>query len=375
VLDALTADPQVWARTVLLINYDENDGFFDHVPPPAPPSRDAQGRLQGGSTVALDGESHDARRGPSHGSDDDPPQLHGRPYGLGPRVPMFVVSPWSRGGWVNSEVFDHTSVLRFLERRFGVAEPQISPWRRAVCGDLTSAFDFGRPDARALPRWPRVRGVDAEVARQSLLPVPLPPAQPQMPRQQRGVRPSRALPYAVDVAQTWVAGGEPLRLGLHNVGAAALVLHVHDLLDSERPPRRFTIEPGRQLEGDWPLRPGVGPAWHLQLHGPNGFFRAWRGVRSEGLQVATRTDRRGAIVLVVDSLSARRLTLRDHYGLQPARSLAITPGRTEWRVDLSHHRGWYDLELTVPDDPHWLCRAAGRVETGRDGVSDIGLAA
>jgi phospholipase C len=61
-------------------------------------------------------------------------------------VPLYVLSPWSRGGWVNSQVFDHTSVIRFLEKRFGVAEPNISPWRRAVCGDLTSAFDFKTPN-------------------------------------------------------------------------------------------------------------------------------------------------------------------------------------------------------------------------------------
>ena len=65
-----------------------------------------------------------------------------QPIGLGPRVPMIIVSPWTQGGWVCSQVFDHTSVLRFLEVRFGVEEPNISAWRRAVCGDLTAAFDF-----------------------------------------------------------------------------------------------------------------------------------------------------------------------------------------------------------------------------------------
>src|ERR1700759_4589086 len=71
---------------------------------------------------------------------------HGEPMGLGPRVPMIVISPWSKGGFVNSELFDHTSVIRFLEKRFDVAEPNITPWRRAVCGDLTTAFDFPSPN-------------------------------------------------------------------------------------------------------------------------------------------------------------------------------------------------------------------------------------
>src|SRR4030095_2592773 len=69
------------------------------------------------------------------------------PYGLGVRVPMIVISPWSKGGFVNSEVFDHTSLIRFVEQRFGVAEPNITQWRRTVAGDLASAFDFASPNA------------------------------------------------------------------------------------------------------------------------------------------------------------------------------------------------------------------------------------
>jgi phospholipase C len=112
--------------------FDENDGFFDHVPPPAPPSRDASGNVLGGSTIDTAGEYHLARHPSEAKSERD--DLMGRPYGLGPRVPLYVISPWSRGGWVNAEVFDHTSVIRFLEKRFGVMEPNISAWRRAVCG-------------------------------------------------------------------------------------------------------------------------------------------------------------------------------------------------------------------------------------------------
>ncbi|MGC7532455.1 alkaline phosphatase family protein, partial [Pandoraea pneumonica] len=72
----------------------------------------------------------------------------------GPRVPMYIISPWSRGGWVNSQAFDHTSVLRFLELRFNVKEPNISAYRRAVLGDLTSAFNFVNPNNETLPTLP-----------------------------------------------------------------------------------------------------------------------------------------------------------------------------------------------------------------------------
>ncbi|CAM5585123.1 phospholipase C, phosphocholine-specific [Streptomyces tanashiensis] len=114
VLDALGAHPDVWRHTVVLINYDENDGFFDHVPPPVPPA------------------------------DDTDEHWKGQPTGLGIRVPLLVVSPWSVGGYACSETFDHTSVIRFLEKLTGIREPDITPWRRAVTGDLTSAFDFER---------------------------------------------------------------------------------------------------------------------------------------------------------------------------------------------------------------------------------------
>src|SRR3984893_160233 len=136
IIAALTADPEVWSRTALFINYDENDGFFDHIVPPYPQPSAAHGR----ATVETADEIFP-------GNDTSP----AGPYGLGARVPMLVISPWSKGGYVCSQVFDHTSVIRFIERRFGATHPdlfesQISQWRRAVCGDLTSAFNFATPD-------------------------------------------------------------------------------------------------------------------------------------------------------------------------------------------------------------------------------------
>ncbi len=124
VLKALVSNPDVWSKTALFITYDENDGFFDHVPPPfAPQSRD-----NGLSTVATTNEVFPG----------DASHMAG-PYGLGPRVPMLVVSPWTKGGWVCSQTFDHTSLLQFIEARFGAQYPvkagNVSPWRRTVCGD------------------------------------------------------------------------------------------------------------------------------------------------------------------------------------------------------------------------------------------------
>jgi phospholipase C len=116
VLEALTSNPEVWGRTVLFLTFDENDGLFDHVPAPAPPSYNLDGTLAGKSTLDLRGQYFSD---PERRYLDPADNISGsvRPWGLGPRVPLYVISPWSRGGWVNSQVFDHTSIGQFLEKR------------------------------------------------------------------------------------------------------------------------------------------------------------------------------------------------------------------------------------------------------------------
>ena len=134
VLAPLIANPDVWAKTVVFITYDENGGFFDHVAPPTPPA--------GTTGEYLSGVPLPATAGGIAG-----------PVGLGFRVPTLVVSPFSRGGYVNSALFDHTSLLRFLETRFGVPVPNLTAWRRQTVGDLTSTLDVGAPD-RSIPKLP-----------------------------------------------------------------------------------------------------------------------------------------------------------------------------------------------------------------------------
>jgi phospholipase C len=194
VLNALTSNPDVWAKTALIITFDENDGFFDHVPGPYP----NVGTLAGGSTVPVTNEFFDGIAGTPGGSGGVP-----GPYGLGVRVPLLVVSPWSTGGWVCSETFDHTSLIQLMEARFGVAEPNITPWRRAVCGDLTSAFDFaGASDT--VPTLPSVAAYEPDPARRGRGPgpgaggAPLAPARLPLPRrvhaERRAARPADRQP-------------------------------------------------------------------------------------------------------------------------------------------------------------------------------------
>jgi phospholipase C len=138
VLDALTAQPEVWSRTVLLITYDENDGFFDHIVPAYPPSSVEPGKSTWPWVRTCIRATRRVKR--AH-------------MAWANACRCSSSHPWSKGGWVCSEVFDHTSIVQFIERRFGVHEPHISAWRRAVCGDLTAAFDFGRAE-QALPPLP-----------------------------------------------------------------------------------------------------------------------------------------------------------------------------------------------------------------------------
>jgi phospholipase C len=136
VVSALTARADRWAHTVLFLTYDENGGFFDHVTPPTAPPGTPGEFLTVDPLPAL-------------------AQGVAGPVGLGPRVPLLIISPFSRGGFVSSDVFDHTSLLRFIETRFGAEVPNLSGWRRATCGDLTSALNFAAPDP-SLPRLPAV---------------------------------------------------------------------------------------------------------------------------------------------------------------------------------------------------------------------------
>jgi phospholipase C len=166
IFEALVSTPNVWQHSALFITWDENGGFFDHVRPPTPPP-------------GTKGEFLTVARLPSAAAG-----IRG-PVGLGFRVPMLVVSPYSRGGLVCPDTFDHTSMLRFLETRFGAEVPNLSAWRRRTTGDLTAAFNFAAtPDYRR-PSLPEPDG-GSSGACATLTPVPL-PVQP-FPAQAKGRR-------------------------------------------------------------------------------------------------------------------------------------------------------------------------------------------
>jgi phospholipase C len=385
VLDALTAVPEVWSKTVLLVNFDENDGYFDHVPSPSAPSPDGAGDYAGKSTLPEADMAPEYFTHPEPPGSTSQPSPDGRVYGPGPRVPMFVISPWSRGGWVNSQVFDHTSVLRFLEARFGVQEPNISPFRRAVCGDLTSAFNFATPNSESLPvlggrkslaEADQLRSDQAKLAQVAV------PANPQLPVQADGTRPSRALPYELHASARADALGGKLQLLFGNTGRQAAVFHVYDQFHLDRLPRRYAVEPGKRLDDAWDAATDDAGRYDLWVLGPNGFHRHFKGdlgtLRANGTanpEVRVCYDiANGNVYLSMLNGGSADCTFTIHAKAYrndgPWTATVGARGAAEQHWDLAASGRWYDFAVTCDADPRYYRRFAGRVENGKHSVSD-----
>ncbi|RKG49995.1 phospholipase C, phosphocholine-specific [Acinetobacter cumulans] len=395
-LNALTDHPELWSQTALLVNFDENDGFFDHVPSPSAPSREinAQGdilKVHGKTTLSDQALSYEYFNHPAvAGSVSQPrPEFvngqnsnfwHGV-YGPGVRVPMYVISPWSRGGWVNSQVFDHTSIIQFLEQRFGVHEPNISPYRRAVCGDLSSAFDFKTPNTQVLPTLDGSRTkAQADMIRsnQEKLSQVQVPSQQAKPMQDTGVRPSRALPYILHCSAKLNEASNQVKLLFSNTGTQAGVFHVYNQLDLNAVPRRYMVEAGKQLDDDWILQDGKYDLWVL---GPNGFHRSFKGDIRDKNQQAVLPEIRvcmeecaARIFLKVrqDGTQSAELTVKANAYLDGKTwTIKTTSGsETELVLDMSSVHGWYDFSVSLGASSSFERRFAGRVETGEHGYSD-----
>lgn len=346
-LDMLTRHPDIWAKTVLFINYDENDGFFDHMPPPVPAINDSMGK----TTIPPDGENY-----------------YGIPVGLGPRVPMLVVSPWSKGGFVTSEVFDHTSVIRFMEARFGVMEPNISPWRRAVCGDLTTAFDFSTPNATWDLTMPDITALDRQVDDAKQLPLPTPPrTSAPLPRQETGQRLSRPLKYALR-CEGACQDASHFSLQMENTGAQAACLIIY-ADGSKTGPWFYTLEAGKKLQASLPVSH---KNYAFTVHGPNGFIRHYQGpAERPSVNVAAAFEKVSGLFevhLKNQGTATKDIIFKDHYSAGQVQYHKLGSGESvdsKWAIDVNDH--WYDLEIQMDD---YIWRFAGHGETGRVSRSD-----
>ena len=366
VLDALTANPEVWSKTVFFLTYDENDGFFDHAVPATPPAT----RAQGLSSVDTVNEIFPGNA-----------QYAAGPYGLGPRVPMLVISPWSKGGWVSSEVFDHTSLIRFIEQRFAgqfpnLIETNITPWRRAVVGDLTATLDFAAASGTVVSLPSTAGYVPSDSERHPDFTPDL-PSEFMLPPQEPGVRPARPVPYELHADAVLDPSGL-LAIEFRNSGRAAAVFHVRSN-QPENGPWSYTVEAGASLQDNWSFASGDVTDYELSVYGPNGFLRRWKLNRAAcpaDLIVKPRYQPNSdELKLHFHNRGPSPIAIRvaDAYGGETVSLTVAAGGRTIPHRSLARTFGWYDLTITVAGAPGFEHQLAGHLETGRNSHTDPAL--
>ncbi|MFC1431848.1 phosphocholine-specific phospholipase C [Streptacidiphilus sp. N1-3] len=341
-LQSLMSNPDVWRDTVFLVMYDENDGYFDHVVPPFPPA----------------------------GTEDE--FVDGQPIGLGPRVPLWAVSPWSRGGYVNSQVFDHTSVLRFLEQVTGVEEPNISAWRRAVCGDLTSCFDFTERDM-TIPRLPDTKAlVLAADAGAKLPPVPQPALGAQAtPSQEPGTRPRRPLPYQPGADVVVDRGTGRVTCTMTSTGQEAFHYNVYPHLALPFAATPFTVLPQTSQDYLWEAAQTDG-GYDFSVHGADGFLRRFQGtvvrdgqddqgVPSVRLRIQEGGKSKLRLTLGNDGGTEVRFTVTPNdFGGTPVTSYVAAGDKAD--VVWPTNDGRYDITVSANTSARFAYRYAGTVQ-------------
>jgi phospholipase C len=304
---------------------------------------------------------------------------------------MLVISPWTRGGWVSSEVFDHTSVLRFLETwttALGkpAACPNISAWRRKVTGDLTGVFDFGNPAYGTVP-LPATSVLG--IATCGPLPNPVPTTNT-LPAQEPGTRPARALPYQPNGYLDHLefgSGGKILAwFTMANQGtpagrAAHLSIHPNAYRDTT--PWQYTIDAGGTASDSFNIGSGFGNGkYDLTMAGPNRFLRRFKGDATQAgksAEVSTRyatepgTGKTALYFKMTNSSAAPvkfTITSNQYRGDGPWTYTVAAGGSAEDYFNaVAYQNGWYDFTITVDSDASWSRRFTGHIETGTASVS------
>ncbi len=372
VLQALNADPEVFNSTLVIIDFDENDGQFDHVPPPVPPAGTPDEFYTETTSSVI-----------------PPIPL---PTGLGFRVPLMLVSPWSRGGWVTSEVSDHTSVIQFLEKwTAAIGKPahcqNISAWRRSVCGDLTGAFDFKHP-VYGLPNLPFVTAPVGEAS--SYHPVP---ASDVMPVQESGTKPARPLPFQPNANLTSVSGTAATLALSNSAPFADRAAHfsVYDNTLSAPPalasypagfPGQYTVAPSTRgvetVKATGPV--SAAGAYDITVIGPNRFLRRFTGDATKaGAKVTVEAEYyhsgfqpKFVLDLVNGASAAVNFTVTtNRYGTSRPVHYHVPAGETiQHNIDPHvNTSGWYDLTVTIDNDSSWSQRFTGHVESGQASIT------
>jgi phospholipase C len=192
-----------------------------------------------------------------------------------------------------------------------------------------------------------------------------------MAQQEPGLRPARALPYGLEVAARTDLGR--LTLSFANSGAAGACFNVY-ADGGKAGPWFYTVEAGKTLEGAW--EGDAHAAYDLTVHGPNGFLRAFRGAYAAGGLLVRQTydpaTDRLLLALHNDDERPRNVVLTPKaYSRAGPRRRTLAPGASlteAWPIRASAH--WYDIAISSPEEPGFLRRLAGHVETGAPSLSD-----
>lgn len=420
VLDILTKNPEVWKKTIFILNYDENDGYFDHIPPfvaPKPNDIDSGKVSEGIETT----DEYVTMKEELDRSDSKKEEARESPVGLGYRVPLVIASPWSRGGWVNSQVFDITSTLQFLEtfltKKTGkeIKEHNISSWRRCITGDLTSVFRKYNGEKIKFPKpveldpfvkkiynakFKKLPNGYKELSHGDIEKIKADPFHSDLlPAQEVGVRESCALPYELNVDGELSADKKYFEITFHanNVlfgakaqGAPFNVYAPGKYLNKNKDGEKifepvkawsYAVKAGDKIKAQWPLSDFENNLYHLRLYGPNGFFREFEGSKDdpaieisvENEQMRSSKKPTGNIILSFKNLNNQSHTIfiKDKY---KKKSYIVDLNKNivakNLLIDLENSFNWYDIWVTVKGSPLFKKRFAGRIESGKQTKTD-----
>jgi phospholipase C len=418
VLDILTQKPEVWKKTIFILAYDENDGYFDHVPPFTAPhsGRPETGKVSKGLDTRVDYvtlEQEKDRKGFPEPFDRE------CSIGLGFRVPLVIASPWSKGGYVNSEVFDHTSTLQFLEhfltKKTGkkITETNISDWRRTVCGNLTSVFRPYYSEEVKKPAFVKRDPFVESIHKAQFKKLPndyklltkqeiaqtnrQPNISPYLPKQEKGIRPSCAIPYELYVDGKlgadkksfdiqFTAGkkiwGDKAVGAPFNVYAPGSCKQTNGKFENLRT-WAYGLTAGDTLADSWPIDDFEDGNYHLRVYGPNGFYREFKGnaqdpavhisVNYQGAQLDGKKLTGNLIVEIRNQADKPQpIEIRDNaYGLNSHKGTVVPPsGKASIVLNLEESHNWYDFTVKTSSHPGYEKRYAGHVETGQNSYTD-----
>ncbi|UKT63569.1 phosphocholine-specific phospholipase C [Pedobacter mucosus] len=401
-LNILTKNPEVWKKTIFVLTYDENDGYFDHQPPFVVPNPDdsSSGKVSEGINYATDFETK-----------------KGSPIGLGYRVPMIIASPWSKGGFVNSQIFDHTSSLMFLEKWLSkktgknIKSNNISDWRRAISGNLTSVFRPYNGDENKSPLFLKRETIVTNIGNAKNKPAQINPTalnkaeiakinkfetfsnqtSIHATQQETGTKPASPLPYHLMVDAN--LNNNEIELTFHsaktlfgnkteNVGAPFNMSTIASFKGVRGKTWAYAVKAGDKIVDKIDIEDFDNGVYEFTITGPNGFHRYFKGdINNPKILVNAYPEQTGLVskkltgnlILAFDNKTNSALSFQiidNKYGAA-TQTINIKPKSTQQLLLNNNRNGnWYDFSISQKGNNIFENRYAGKIETGEITITD-----